>query len=285
MKTIRIGNDIRLKITLDGIEDYQNTSIKQVKCYVTRVEDKPTNNIPGGFPQYISDEYNLNTCGFPIYHTHPINCNCFRYNGFGIFPKSRSNKYRKFDYLMPSKVLNEKNVIECYFPANEQRYCGIYKLTVILHMYQSGWGTTNMRTYTVDYGNIFELVDDETGESGDLTITVSNYDKNDTCTIQYSYSLSSTIGPKEEVAKYHEHTLKGNIFVAPTHKEFLYWRVIGENYDEIKYPGEKIKVTSDLLITPVWSDDLRSTVEKLDDEMEKLRLPEGQEFVKIIDNE
>lgn len=284
MKTIRIGNDIRLKITLDGIENYQNTSIKQVKCYVSRVEDKPTNNISCGFPQYISDEYNLNTCGFPIYRTHPFNCSCYKYDGFGIFPKSRSNKYRKFDYLMPSKILQEKSVIECYFPASEQRYCGIYKLIVVISMYQSGWGSTNIRTYTVDYGNIFELVDDETGESGNLTITVSNYDKNDVCSVQYRYSFTATFGPTEEVEKYHEHTLKNNIFAPPNHKEFLYWRVIGENYDEIKYPGDKIEVTSDLIIVPVWTDNLRETVEKLDEEMEKLRLPENEEFVKIIDN-
>lgn len=285
MKTIRIGNDIRLKITLDGIENYQNTSIKQVRCYVSRVEDKPTSNIPCGFPQYISDEYNLNTCGFPIYRTHPFNCSCYKYDGFGIFPKSRSNKYRKFDYLMPSKILQEKSVIECYFPANEQRYCGIYKLTVVICMYQQGWGTTNIRTYTVDYGNIFELVDDETGESGDLTITVSNYDKNDTCVVQYRYNFSATFGPNVEVEKYAEHMLKNNIFAPPTtDKSFQCWRVIGDNYDEIKYPGDKIEVNSDLIVIPVWNDNLRETVEKLDEEMEKLRLPENEEFVKIINN-
>lgn len=73
-------------------------------------------------------------------------------------------------YLADSQVLNEKNTITCFFPAVQQKMCGTYKLVVILTVFEQGWGRHNLRTYTIDKGDVFELVDDETGESGAITI-------------------------------------------------------------------------------------------------------------------
>lgn len=73
-------------------------------------------------------------------------------------------------YLADSQVLNEKNTLTCFFPAVQQKLCGIYKLIVVLTVFEQGWGRHNLRTYTIDKGDVFELVDDETGESGAITI-------------------------------------------------------------------------------------------------------------------
>lgn len=73
-------------------------------------------------------------------------------------------------YLADSQVTNVKNVITCMFPAVQQKLCGTYKLVVVLTVFEQGWGRHNLRTYTIDRGNVFELVDDETGESGAITI-------------------------------------------------------------------------------------------------------------------
>ena len=74
-------------------------------------------------------------------------------------------------YLADSQPTIEKNTITCFFPAVQQKMCGIYKLVVVLTVYEQGWGRHNLRTYTIDKGNVFELVNDETGESGNITIS------------------------------------------------------------------------------------------------------------------
>lgn len=60
------------------------------------------------------------------------------------------------------------------FPAVQQKLCGVYKLIVVLTVFEQGWGRHNLRTYTIDKGDIFELVHDETGESGAITIDVNS---------------------------------------------------------------------------------------------------------------
>lgn len=73
-------------------------------------------------------------------------------------------------YLADSQVTNVKNTLTCFFPAVQQKLCGTYKLVVVLTVFEQGWGRHNLRTYTIDRGDVFELVDDETGESGAITI-------------------------------------------------------------------------------------------------------------------
>ena len=43
-------------------------------------------------------------------------------------------------------------------------------------MYEPGWGRTDLHTYTMDYGEVIELVDDNTGASGDITVDVDTDD-------------------------------------------------------------------------------------------------------------
>ena len=96
-------------------------------------------------------------------------------------------------YLADSQVLNEKNTLTCMFPAVHQKMCGTYKLVVVLTVFEQGWGRHNLRTYTIDKGDVFELVD-EGGESGAITIdTDSTGEKENVITGIYSESDSYTM--------------------------------------------------------------------------------------------
>lgn len=89
-------------------------------------------------------------------------------------------------YLAPSKEVKDSYVkdakegkrpnIEVFFPAQDQIACGTYKLVLVITSYNSGWGRNNLHTYTQDCGGVFELVDDETGISGDVTIRIPDGD-------------------------------------------------------------------------------------------------------------
>ena len=77
-------------------------------------------------------------------------------------------------YLADSQVLPTKNTLTCMFPAVQQGLCGTYKLVIVLTVFEQGWGRHNLRTYTIDKGSVFELVDDNSGESGNIYIDVDS---------------------------------------------------------------------------------------------------------------
>ena len=77
-----------------------------------------------------------------------------------------------FKYLAPSKVLPKKNQIQVYFPAKDQHMCGDYKLIVCVVVFEPGWGRCDLHTYTIDYGEVIQLVDDSTAAQGDITVDV-----------------------------------------------------------------------------------------------------------------
>ncbi len=104
--------------------------------------------------------------------------------GPGVLPPKYNKPYdavnccacEDFTYLAYSRVLPKANSIQCYFPAKDQMFCGVYKLIVQAMIYEPGWGRTDIHTYTMDYGDVFQLVDDKTGASGDITIDADTDD-------------------------------------------------------------------------------------------------------------
>ena len=194
----------------DKIDEFDQSSVKQLKCYLINTsyfrpskEVGPKPFLKVGFPEfYRPSKCNINNAGFPSYHMRPANlCNYDRFEpdfhdfhwwpgfrGFGIYPEHFHDHcghmfgmgpkpHAPFDehdirpwYLADSQVLNEKNTLTCLFPAVQQKLCGTYKLVVVMTVFEQGWGRHNLRTYTIDKGDVFELVDDETGESGAVTI-------------------------------------------------------------------------------------------------------------------
>lgn len=160
MKRIRIGNDIRVQTTLHELKDFDATMIKQLRCYFIPNIEEAVNP----FPQtYDPAQYTVCNCGKPKYNVFPCNIDAPHwfpgYNGFGV----NSTPFIRFEkeYLAPSRLLAEQNKIEAYFPAVDQKLLSEYRVVIVLTLYQAGWGTNNLRTYTIDKGIVFALTSDD----------------------------------------------------------------------------------------------------------------------------
>ena len=218
MQKIRIGNDVRLNLTLRGPHTYDQANIKQLKCYLINtsmldyfpVDCFCCKHVHGcgcvkdrcGHPKYHAlphcryydcchnDFYHPDCCHDYFHHcSHDFHCmldphGCNPAAGPGVLPPKYNKPYdavnccacEDFTYLAYSRVLPKANSIQCYFPAKDQMFCGVYKLIVQAMIYEPGWGRTDIHTYTMDYGDVFQLVDDKTGASGDITIDADTDD-------------------------------------------------------------------------------------------------------------
>lgn len=182
-----MGTDIRLEFTLEELSEFDNTAIKQLRCYIIRKEDIQYVDLDSfGYPQYYSPtEYDLmytcSYCNRYRYNWLPYNQEVFNsgmfgpiddyryfptYNGFGV--RSKQFKIIPDKYLAASKVLEKKNTIEMYFPADDQRQFGEYIVVIVVTVYQPGWGSNNLRTYTINKGVQFEIVDEYKNNEEDL---------------------------------------------------------------------------------------------------------------------
>lgn len=224
---VRIGNDIRLNLTLKGPRNYDQSNIKQLRAYLINTSMKDYTEMWAP----CCDCGRSHSCGRYGYH-HPVSnyhvnfdrfnrvfhgcpgCDCGRSDGkvpfnpaFGEGPlrpnyghpwhcddhachkcgrcHNWEHCHEEFDFpilpihiddnfkfLAPSRVLPKANQVQVYFPAREQFACGVYKLVVVVVVYEHGWGRHDLHTYTIDYGDVVTLVDDNTGVEGDITIDV-----------------------------------------------------------------------------------------------------------------
>jgi hypothetical protein len=61
------------------------------------------------------------------------------------------------------------------FPAEAQKRCGTYKLVIKAKIYQPGYSMIgNLRTITMDYDDVFTLVEDSSQADSDATIVIEN---------------------------------------------------------------------------------------------------------------
>ena len=181
MKQVVMGTDIRLQFTLDDLSEFDRTSIKQLRCYVIRKDDIQYINLDNyGYPQYYSPtDYDLmytSCCRYNWlpYNQYVYNCGMFgpiddyryfpAYNGFGV--NSKQFKIIPDKYLASSRVINDTNTIEMYFPAQDQKDFGKYIVLIVVTIYQPGWGSNNLRTFTINKGVQFEIVDGNDTEQG-----------------------------------------------------------------------------------------------------------------------
>ena len=170
-----MGTDIRLQFTLDELSDYDATSIKQLRCYVIRKEDIQYIDLDNyGYPQYYSPtDYDLVYTRCHMYNWLPYNQEVYTsgmfgliddyryfpaYNGFGV--RSKQFKIVPDKYLAPSRVISGSKQIEMYFPAADQRSFGEYIVLIVITVYEPGWGSNNLRTFTINKGVQFEIVDE-----------------------------------------------------------------------------------------------------------------------------
>ena len=234
---VRIGNDIRLNLTLRGPKSYDQANIKQLRAYFVNTSMKkftepwidpcagccgpnayslhscgpdhyhhlPYDCFRAGFCGYRHDHHHPHCCPFgckdPMHcwhshycsfdnihpsmrpnYGHPFHCDdhacyahCSHYGhdmcDFGWAPVP-PHVNEDFKFLAPSRVMEGYNRAQVYFPAADQFACGEYKLVIVLVLYETGWGRCDLHTYTIDYGKVLTLVDDESGVDGDIVIDV-----------------------------------------------------------------------------------------------------------------
>ena len=214
MKQVVMGTDIRLQFTLDDLSEFDRTSIKQLRCYVIRKDDIQYINLDNyGYPQYYSPtDYDLmytSCCRYNWlpYNQYVYNCGMFgpiddyryfpAYNGFGV--NSKQFKIVPDKYLASSRVINDTNTIEMYFPAQDQKDFGKYIVLIVVTIYQPGWGSNNLRTFTINKGVQFEIVDgndteqDNTNnqQSKPSNIQITNEDYNSQPVTEGNYTFAN----------------------------------------------------------------------------------------------
>lgn len=191
IKRIRIGNDIRLRINLLNMKGIDTINIKSIKVYIinTSREKEKADKIANctkfisrfpcepHHPAFEPSAYDLNLAGLPRYYAYPEHHCHYFYHGFGLHPDWShiypvENCTNDTEFIAPVQATEYKDQVDAYFPANSQLYCGVYKIVVVARIYQPGYGLDNLRTITMDYNNIFRLVDDSTGTNSDVTIEI-----------------------------------------------------------------------------------------------------------------
>lgn len=200
MNNIRIGTDIKLKLNLykklniilaeSGSEiETAPINIKSLKCVIISKEKESTltkernaaYKFVSRFPNeprwgYDPDPYHINTSGLPAYTAYPEAHLVSSYAGYGLNPDWKTiyppvYKANSAEYVAQVKALSEDGAVEVYFPAEAQRYCGLYRLVVIAKIYDVGYDN-NLRTVTMDYDNVFNLVSSSSVADGNIVINI-----------------------------------------------------------------------------------------------------------------
>lgn len=191
---IRIGNDIRLDVTLINSKVDDNVNIKSIKAYIInttlenkRVEEaKNKTRFISRFPvepyvdAYNSTAYDIKSAGYPTWHAFPQNYVYGSYAGFGLHPDWRDKykpmpKHNLSEFCAPVKATEQSNVVQVYFPAECQLYTGDYKIVIVAKIYEPGYSPNNLKTVTMDYENVFTLVNtSEEGIDSEVTLNVAS---------------------------------------------------------------------------------------------------------------
>lgn len=176
---IRIGNDIALNIHLSQKYIKDPINIKNVQCIV--VPGECCSDTP-----FTPSKYDINRCGLPVYHMLPCcdgaSYSMRQYNGFGVDIKkdevyvadcccNNDNQCR-----LEVRSMGAPDSFMAFFPAYNQRVVGKYKLIVVAELFEPGYDKNNLRTVTIDYPDVFELVSSssEADAASSVSIQVGN---------------------------------------------------------------------------------------------------------------
>lgn len=162
MKKVRIGNDVRLQISLFDNSEFSKSNIKQLKCYL--VNETLFDNLS----KKCCGEYLLNVCGRPSYHVLP-RCKSVEFLCSRDACKFDQVKCDNSKYLAESDIDYNNNLINIYFPAKDQ-ICGVYKLIIVVESFVSGWGKTELKTNTIEYKDVLEITQDGEEQEGSVDI-------------------------------------------------------------------------------------------------------------------
>ena len=186
---VRIGNDIRLQVQLSFAGAQESVNILSLKAvFINRTlkdeflkEYKKKNRFIHRFPiepfsdEFQPTEYNIHSTGNPRYRAFVMN----QYNGFGVYPDWKNvMPFKKMDiteYVSKVSRTQDPSSVVAVFPASVQKYAGEYDLIVTAQVYDDGY-EDNVRTVTVDYKNVFELVSssEESDVNDAVQISINN---------------------------------------------------------------------------------------------------------------
>lgn len=186
MKRIRIGNDVIVRTSLDEFETDDKLKIKTLQCLFIKQKhnDKSDNDMC-----YEPSQYVYGCCGCCNYNAavfnNGYNMPCTLrdphwfpgYNGFGV----NSNRFNcPKEYQSDVRVFD--NYVESYFPAKDQKL-GIFKVVFVAQVYTTGWGMNDLKTITIDKGELFTLVDSSEESTTDGLIDLTDNQDNDKLTV------------------------------------------------------------------------------------------------------
>lgn len=153
----------------------ERKKIKQNKFhFVSRFPIEPYVNVLESTPYDICEE------GRPRWHTYPYPHRIVPYGGFGVHPcwdgiYKHLPENDDLKYHAQVFATMRQNVVEVSFPAEAQKYTGVYKVVIVAKIYAPGFGPHNLKTITVDVPDVFELTSDSTeGSDTGINATVQN---------------------------------------------------------------------------------------------------------------
>ena len=138
-------------------EEQRKEFLKKKSRFIARFPIEPC------YECFHATPYNICNSGYPTWRAYPYSYCMAPYHGFGVRPEW-SCIYHKLpikndaEYIAPVMATGDQNVVEVAFPANAQRFTGVYKLVIVAKIYAPGFNVHNLKTITVDMPDVFELV-------------------------------------------------------------------------------------------------------------------------------
>lgn len=157
----------------ETLKEKREKDLKNKSRFVSRFPMEPLTTA------FASSPYNIHNSGYPTWRAYPKNHMFASYHGFGVNP-DWNDIYREIpvkndiEYLADTAATNKQGVVEVIFPAEHQLHTGVYSLVIVAKVYAPGFNSSNVKTYTIDVPNVFELVSTSAdGIDSDMFINVS----------------------------------------------------------------------------------------------------------------
>lgn len=141
----------------ETLKEKREKDLKNKSRFVSRFPMEPLTRA------FASSPYNIHNSGYPSWKAYPKNHMFATYHGFGVNPDWDSI-YRNapmrndIEYLANAAATDKQSVVEVMFPAEHQLHTGVYSLIIVAKVYAPGFNSHNLKTYTIDVPNVFELV-------------------------------------------------------------------------------------------------------------------------------
>ena len=220
---IRIGNDVRIDVSLKNLGIQSTKDIVDVKCVL--LKDRALQQSCTNKPFCCHGKYTIGRCGTPVYNVYPHNTTAqYFHTAPYCYVASCQHCYNKCSEIQIETNISENDsTIHMCYPADQQ-VCGEHSLVLTVTINQQNWKSNNTHTCTFDYGKIFRIVEDAFGKCGTILINLPKCNNFD------SDSIAAGVF---DIDKY-------KITVQPDHKERGF--VTGDG--EYSY-GDTVKLTAE----------------------------------------